>query len=185
MPTSPRGRLRRTALRWVAPQLLLALALGAAWWLLAPGGRTATDEGYLSAVEALGSQDAWFAVLSLAVGLAVALLWVARQGGAADTGGVAALLGAVVGAIVGSLLAWATGSVVDTLTASGAATAPGAITDLALRAPGVLLLWPMAVVALVLIDTTREMTVTWARERPAREAQRRGTDTGEAGRFMQ
>lgn len=152
--------------RWVWPQLALAVVVGTAWWALAPGGRSDSDQGYLPIAEAPGAQDSWIAVLSAGAGAVVALWWVARRPAPPDRASVAAITGALVGAALAGAAAAGLGLVID-LAAAGqpAATGPAVVTRLRLRAPAVVLLWPLALVLVVLVDTARDMVGVWLRRR--------------------
>lgn len=141
----------RTAALVVVCSVLVALPVGLAWWLLAPltlvekrsdGLYRVGGEGDESAVAA----DGWFAAITLAAGIMVALVVYLRT----RPGRVVPLVALVVGGVLGSLAAWRLGHLLGP--GSLQATAAGLPVGSRFRGPldvsayGVLLAWPMATV---------------------------------------
>lgn len=161
---APRQSGRRAFLDVVLGCLALAVAVGVAWWLLAPSGRVLVQPGYLLALddaELVAGQDVVLAGLGLLAGLVVGV-WVAVR---SATLPVHRAAGALVGSLAGSLLAWQIGRLLRPGGAAVEATA-AVQAPLDVHALGVLVVWPATttVVAFVvlLVDAWR------AFDRPAR-----------------
>lgn len=126
--------------------------------MLAPGGRSAVT-GALPALQAPGSQDAWFATLTAAAGLLTAVLWVGGRPAVPDAAAVRCLVGVLVGTLAGALAAWAVGLALDAAVAAPAPPpgGPPAVTDLALGSPPALLVGPFVTALVVAADTARDL----------------------------
>ncbi len=141
----------RTAALVVVCSVLAALPAAVVWWLLAPltlvekrgdGLYRVAGEGDETAVAA----DGWFAGVTLAAGVAVALVAYLRT----RPGRVVPLVALVVGGVLGALVAWQVGHLLgpDALRTTAAGLPDGATFrgPLDVSAYGVLLAWPMATV---------------------------------------
>lgn len=148
-----RRRAARAVLAVAGGSALLGLPVGVGWTLLAPRpvyqvtpAGPALDDLTSGAFVAA---DGWFAVLGLAAGAlsAAVAAWRHRH-----RPGIA-LAGLLLGAVLGSVLAWRTGTTLAPPDvqerAAGVAVGERLAGGVQLRAPGVLLSWPLAAVAVV------------------------------------
>ncbi|NHC12254.1 DUF2567 domain-containing protein [Motilibacter deserti] len=123
---------------------LVGLLAGAAWQWVAPQVEgTVTADGIVpDPTPAVFGAEAWFACVAIVAGVLCALLAFVRFG---RTGSYA-LLGLVLGGLLGSAVAWQAGSRLGPgeLSADGHAVGERVIAALDLHAYGVLLCWPIA-----------------------------------------
>ncbi len=169
--TDPGRRTARTVLLAVAGCLVLGAVLGVVWAWLAPRvplevvGDGAVPEEYQPG--GFIAADGVFAVLAVLAGVVVATLLLRWDGRP-----LVCLGAGVLGGSLGALLMWWVGSRIGAVDVDAVvATSPdGTVFDapLRLRMPGVLLLWPTAVAAVV----TALATVDWWLDR--RERRRHG-----------
>jgi hypothetical protein len=147
-----------TGPRCAAAALATGPVVGVLWWVLAPGGRSVVT-GALPALQAPGSQDAWFATLSAAAGLLIAVLWVGGRPAVPDGAWVRCLVGVLAGSLAGTVAAWAVGLALDTAVTAPVPEAggPPGVTDLALASPAALLVGPFVTALVVAADTAREL----------------------------
>ena len=146
---------------------MLGLPVGLAWWLLAPTAPVgALPTGTLlapSAPELDAGQDGVLVLLGAGAGLVCGLAAVVRGGASPGARSLAVLLGCV----LGSLVAWATGMLLGPVpVAEQVAADPGSapLSPLTVHAPGVLLVWP--VVAAV-VATAGHLALAWGQRPPA------------------
>lgn len=139
----------------LAGAVVVGVVAGVGWTLLSPeiqGEVTATGVSVDGAQARLQfSMDGWFAVVGAASGTVLAIVAMLRH----HRRPIATLVTLVGGGIVGSVVAWRLGLLlgpgpVDTRTA-GLATGSRVTVPLALSAPGVLLIWPIASVIVVAV----------------------------------
>ncbi|MDQ0275802.1 hypothetical protein QO003_000105 [Arthrobacter silviterrae] len=137
-------------LRWFALSALAGIGLGALWWLAAPGGAVYGD---VRDYNTWLGRDLVLGVLAVAGGLASACLLVGagRRRGAVSTAHFAAV---ILGALLGSVLAWRTGVFAGDLFHVPPANMASPSMVFSLRVPSILLLWPLACAATVFVWTT-------------------------------
>jgi hypothetical protein len=158
-----------------AAALATGPVVGGLWWVLAPGGRSVVT-GALPALQAPGSQDAWFATLGAAAGLLIAVLWVGGRPAVPDAASVRCLVGVLVGSLAASVVAWAAGvgldPALDTLTGDGAPPSSAGspyVTVLRLGSPAALVVQPFVTALVVAADTARDLLVSRFGRGSARE----------------
>lgn len=141
---------RHPAAQVLAASSVAGVALGVAWWLVAPVARFEERAGTVVQLgqgsETAVAADGWFAVCAAVVGVIAGLLaalLVRRDR-------LVALLSLTAGGVLGSVLAWQLG---ELLGQAPVEARPGALEDgarvvgpLRLSALGVLLTWPMTAV---------------------------------------
>jgi hypothetical protein len=137
-------------LRWFSFSALAGIGLGALWWLAAPGGAFYGDvQDYNTWL----GRDLVLGALAVAGGLASGCLLVGagRRRGTVSAAHFAAV---VLGALLGSVLAWRTGVFAGDLFHVPPANMASPSMVFSLRVPSVLLLWPLACAAAVFVWTT-------------------------------
>ncbi|GAA1339720.1 hypothetical protein GCM10009611_08960 [Arthrobacter roseus] len=122
----------------------LGLPLGALWWLIAPGGAAYSDSGDPTVWLA---QEMTLAVIMLVTGIVVGCVVSTRPGGSVAIRTVATVLGAV----VGSVMAWQLGTLLGSLTSEPNDGHMGLDTGFGLRSVSILVLWPFATAVVVLV----------------------------------
>lgn len=166
-PRPGNRRARRTPRR-VAVRALLASAVagplfGLLWWLTAPGGLRSPGTSYLDLVQAGGATDAAFALTCLVAGAVAGVWWVVAREDEVDARAVGRLAGLLVGGLLGAVLAWGTGTLMQVLVPVQDADVPAdVLRELTVPSPNLAvvagaLLWPLAVGLLVVVDTLREL----------------------------
>ena len=154
-PTSEPAARGRKASHVVVQEALAGLAagilVGVAWWWLTPVTRVESSASGVVVVNTLQeprvAADGWFAICSLAAGAVLGILAALRR----DGDRLVRLAGLVAGSLLGALVAWRLGLLLGDApqrTAAADGTAAEFDAPLKLSALGVLLLWPMAAVAL-------------------------------------
>lgn len=134
---------------WALPAGLL---VGVAWFLLAPQPQVIASGGRLYPVNPEGKEfvaaDGWFAVLACVTGVLAAAVVYARH----REQGIGAVCGLAGGGLLGAATAWALGAALSPALGPVAALPQEVAVTVAaqIRAPGVLLLWPMAAVTVFL-----------------------------------
>ena len=147
--------------------MLLGVPVGLAWWALAPSAPVeALPTGTLiapSAPELAAGQDGVLVLLGAVAGLVCGLVAVVRGGVAPSARSLAVLLGCV----LGSLVAWATGVLLGPASlADQVAADPGSapLSPLTVHTWAVLLVWP---VVAALVATAGHLAAAWAARPPA------------------
>lgn len=151
------------ATRYAGACLLAGIPLGLLWWLVTPRPRFRVVEAGVALEQrtagAFIAADGWFALLGLAAGVVAAVVALARHRRRSEELP-GALLGLVLGGALGSLAAWATGSALapDDVAALAQGREVGESFEggLRLRAPGVLLVWPVTSALLVFVVLVAE-----------------------------
>lgn len=167
-PRRPRHP-RRVAARALLGSLLAGPLVGAVWWATALGGLRGRGQTYLGLLQSVGEADAGFALACLLAGTAAGAWWVAAREQAHDERAVARLAGLLLGGLLASVLAWSTGLLLATILPVqvpevGADVVAGIVRPrLTLAVVAGALLWPLAVAALVAVDTLRELSWHWLR----------------------
>lgn len=143
--------------RWLAFSAVTGVAAGILWWLLAPGGAFYGD-GKDFAVWL--PRDATLGLLLLLAGILSAVLVLrgrgksARQGNAPASGTENVLLAALaVGGFAGSVIAWRMGVFAGDLFHTPPDNMANPSIVFSLRSASVLILWPLASVAVVFVST--------------------------------
>lgn len=158
---------RRVAVEAVLVCVGAGLLVGVLWRLLAPEIVIEIVDGQPRPSGPLGESqfgaDAWFALLAAAAGVLTAVVQLARH----RHRPVAVVCSFTVGAVVGSLVAWRFGVLLgpDQIDVPLDQLAEGArrVLPLDLRATGVLLAWPIAGVAALLVLCLLGNDVGWWR----------------------
>lgn len=156
-------RLARTAdtravwRRWLAFSAVAGVAAGILWWLLAPGGAFYGDG---KDFEVWLPRDATLGLLMLVAGILSAVLVLrgrrktARQGSAPASGTETALMAALaVGGFAGSVIAWRIGVFAGDLFHTPPDNMANPSIVFSLRSASVLILWPLASIAVVFVST--------------------------------
>lgn len=156
-------RLARTAdtravwRRWLAFSAVAGVAAGILWWLLAPGGAFYGDG---KDFEMWLPRDATLGLLMLIAGILSAVLVLrgrratARQGSVPTSGTETALMAALaVGGFAGSVIAWRMGVFAGDLFHTPPDNMANPSIVFSLRSASVLILWPLASVAVVFVST--------------------------------
>lgn len=135
--------------KWLAVTLSLGAIMGAAWFVLAPGGAI-YGEGTDFAT--WFPRDATLAALMLVAGVLSAVLLL-RQGGKNRRVWASAtpMLALLVGGLAGSVLAWRIGVFAGDLFQTVPENLPSPSMIFSLRSPSVLLLWPLASAAVLFV----------------------------------
>lgn len=143
--------------RWLAFSAVAGVAAGILWWLLAPGGALYGDG---KDFEVWLPRDATLGLLMLVAGILSAVLVLrgrrktARQGSAPASGTETALMAAlVVGGFAGSVIAWRMGVFAGDLFHTPPDNMANPSIVFSLRSASVLILWPLASVAVVFVST--------------------------------
>lgn len=127
--------------KWLVFPALSGFAVGALWWLLAPGGGLyGSGEEYLDWIArdlTLGAVGVACAIL-----LSAMLLFASRKTRQWDRGRFLALL---LGSVLGSVIAWQVGVILGQIFQPRPADLPIESILFSLRTYSVLLLWPLAV----------------------------------------
>lgn len=133
--------------RWLLLPAVAGILVGVAWWLLAPGGAF-IGSGKDFAHWPL--RDLVLGGLGVLAGITMAVLLAPSVG---RPRAVPRVITAVVGGLLGSLVAWQIGLFAGHLFAPVAADASNPSIAFSLRSPSILLLWPLAVAAVVFLVT--------------------------------
>ena len=166
-PRAAARRRRRTPTRVAVRAGLLAVAagplVGLVWWWLTPGGRRSPGDTYLDLVQSAGAADAAFAVACLTAGSLAGIWWVLAREEVHDARAVGRLVGLVAGGLLGAVLAWGTGALLQVLVPAQVGDLPAdVVADLtsprvSLAVVAAVLLGPLATGVLVLVDTLRDV----------------------------
>lgn len=150
---SVRQSERRAIAVAVGACLLLGLAVGVAWWALAPRGHVVAQPGYLFSVddpELAAGQDGVYTLLSAAAGLLLGL-WAAVRPAHVTVGRIVAV---IVGGALGALVAWQVGGLLgpDAVgTGQQAGGGPPVAAPLQVHALGLLGIWPAVTATVVFV----------------------------------
>lgn len=147
VPTDLTSAPPASLLRWVLLTAAGGILVGAAWWLLAPGGAffgNGTDYTIWPV------RDFTLGGLGTLAGLATAVTLLPR---AQQRGSMAKLFAALAGGLLGSVIAWQLGLFAGHVFHPQPANVPSLSIAFSLRAPSILLIWPF-VTALVIFAYT-------------------------------
>lgn len=166
---TPATRSRKTSRpaaiwqRWMRVSLALGAVMGAAWFVLAPGGAIYGDgKDYATWFP----RDLALAALMLVAGVLSAVLLL-RQGRKTPHiwGSAAPTLALLVAGLAGSVLAWRVGVFAGDLFQTVPDNLPSPSMIFSLRSPAVLLLWPLASAAVLFVVHFAHYLVPPAKER--------------------